>query len=72
MDPVNQLHYLFRYLIEEGAGVDAKDHCGVSPLHWACWNADVDTIEVLLENQSNVFSRDVTGFYDFTFSQNHF
>ncbi|XP_063688183.1 serine/threonine-protein phosphatase 6 regulatory ankyrin repeat subunit B-like [Bolinopsis microptera] len=50
-----------KYLIEEGARVDTKDHCGVSPLHWACWNADVDTIEILLDNQCNVFSRDVTG-----------
>ena len=41
--------------------MNSKDHCGVSPLHWACWHADVDSIEILLENQGNVFSRDITG-----------
>ena len=50
-----------RYLIDAGAKVDPKDNCDVSPLHWACWHADVDTIEIILENQDNMFSPDVTG-----------
>ena len=50
-----------RYLTEEGCGVDIKDNCAVSALHWACWNGDTDTISLLLEYNADVFSRDVTG-----------
>ena len=50
-----------RYLIEAGAKVDTKDNCGVLPLHWACWHADLDTIEILIENISDIFTQDITG-----------
>ncbi|KAL5250256.1 hypothetical protein ACHWQZ_G016105 [Mnemiopsis leidyi] len=58
---VKENSQITKYLIEAGAKVDTKDNCGVLPLHWACWHADLDTIEILIENISDIFTQDITG-----------
>jgi len=41
-------------LLERGANIIAVDNDGSTPLHYACWNGQIETVLLLLERGANV------------------
>ena len=50
-----------KYLIENGANVNAKNFDGHSALHWAAYTGRTETLELLLTHKADIESRTVDG-----------
>ena len=50
--------------MSSGIDVDISDTNGWTPLHWACWNGDVNTVRLLTDSGANLHSKNIQGLSD--------
>ncbi len=58
-------------LLEEGAGVNAQDKGGITPLHYAANHGHIKIVKLLLKNEANVNLQDKNGTTPLHSATNH-
>lgn len=49
---------MVKYLVEQGAEVNAKNNCGVTPLHFAALNNNLEMVKYLVDKKAEVNAKD--------------
>ena len=47
-----------KFLIENGADINARDNCGVAPLHYCCERLQLEEVKYLIENGADINAKD--------------
>jgi len=58
---IDNLTDIAKFLIENGANVNAIDKNGTTPLMFACWKGNYETAKLLIEHKANKEALDING-----------